>query len=257
MVILLFNYLRFPLNEETAQKWLVNLKMETLKPSNTSTVCSDHFKESDINRTGQRVKLRTGAVPTRFKSASFHLSLDPNDPLSPILHDHNYSKRNSDKDFDEPKNYERFEEKKGIEEKEEIEDEEQVECVEGIECVESVDNIESLDDMGYHGVHEVKFNDGIGQALDVDCVLDNSTLNNHEQGDDRSNQGGVEGSVDVELDHEEVIGVSVGRTLGDVGIDPEVQSKDDPEPSTVSKHKGHIHIYVFRPLANFQPYINY
>ena len=61
-------------------------------------VCSDHFKESDIKREGKRVRLKRGAVPTRFKSSSYYLSLDSADPLTPILHDHTYSKRGSEDD---------------------------------------------------------------------------------------------------------------------------------------------------------------
>ena len=33
-------------------------------------LCSDHFNEKFINRTGQVVKLRDDAIPTRFKNFS-------------------------------------------------------------------------------------------------------------------------------------------------------------------------------------------
>ena len=62
-------------------------------------VCSDHFKESDIKREGKRVRLKRGAVPTRFKSSSYYLSLDSADPLTPIFHDHTYSRDRREDDM--------------------------------------------------------------------------------------------------------------------------------------------------------------
>ena len=43
------------------------------EPTNNSRLCSDHFKEDCIVRTGNVVKLRNDSVPTRFKSFPKHL----------------------------------------------------------------------------------------------------------------------------------------------------------------------------------------
>ena len=42
-------------------------------PSSHSKLCSDHFQEKHINRTGQKVMLNDDAVPTRFKKFPEHL----------------------------------------------------------------------------------------------------------------------------------------------------------------------------------------
>ena len=66
-------FTRFPSNAERKSRWLVNMHREDWSPSAHSRICSDHFKERDINRTGQRVELRSDAVPTRFKKFPKHL----------------------------------------------------------------------------------------------------------------------------------------------------------------------------------------
>ena len=43
------------------------MRREDWSPSSHSRVCSDHFQEKFINRTGLIAKLREDAVPTRFK----------------------------------------------------------------------------------------------------------------------------------------------------------------------------------------------
>ena len=87
--------LRFPTNEEYMQQWLANIWREGWIPAKSSVVRFNHFHESDIKRQGQRVTLQSGAVPKRFKSGSHHLNLDPNDPLTPILHDRPYLMKDS------------------------------------------------------------------------------------------------------------------------------------------------------------------
>ena len=54
---------RFPNDPEkrdVAKKFTKN----EWQPSKHSKMCSDHFKESDINRACQRVRLRENAIPT-------------------------------------------------------------------------------------------------------------------------------------------------------------------------------------------------
>ena len=46
---------------------------EGWSPSVHSRICSDHFKEAVIDRTGQRVELRHGATQARFKKFPKHL----------------------------------------------------------------------------------------------------------------------------------------------------------------------------------------
>ena len=43
------------------------MRREDWCPSSHSRVCSDHFQEKFINRTGLIAKLQEDAVPTRFK----------------------------------------------------------------------------------------------------------------------------------------------------------------------------------------------
>eukprot|EP00794_Sanderia_malayensis_P012242 gene12242-13503_t len=64
---------RFPVDKEEKRKWLINMRLENWQPSQYSKICSDHFKESDIDRTGCRVTLKRSAVPTRFKQFPSHL----------------------------------------------------------------------------------------------------------------------------------------------------------------------------------------
>ena len=67
-------------------KWVLNLHREGWIPPKNGRVCSDHFSESQIKREGQRVTLKRGAEPTRFKGSPGHNE----DPLSKISHDHTY-----------------------------------------------------------------------------------------------------------------------------------------------------------------------
>ena len=55
------------------------------EPTKNTRVCSDHFDEKFINRSGQRVTLKLDAIPTRFVP-----SQDKNDILFYTSHDHNY-----------------------------------------------------------------------------------------------------------------------------------------------------------------------
>lgn len=62
-------FFKFPLyNPRKLKKWLVNMKWPDWTPSRFSVLCSNHFEEQYIDRTGKYVKLREDAVPTIFTS---------------------------------------------------------------------------------------------------------------------------------------------------------------------------------------------
>ena len=64
---MLYPNIRFPANPALAEIWKNNLKRDQWTPSKSSKLCSDHFKEDDIIRSGKIVRLKPNAVPTRFK----------------------------------------------------------------------------------------------------------------------------------------------------------------------------------------------
>ena len=60
-------YIRFPWNDpEVLEKWLENLNLRNWHPNNLSVLCSSHFKDECSDRTGFRVSLKKGGVPTEF-----------------------------------------------------------------------------------------------------------------------------------------------------------------------------------------------
>ncbi|XP_061702640.1 uncharacterized protein LOC133514739 isoform X2 [Syngnathoides biaculeatus] len=60
-------YFKFPLcNERRLKKWLANMKWKDWTPSRFSVLCSKHFEEQYLDRTGKCVQLREDAVPTIF-----------------------------------------------------------------------------------------------------------------------------------------------------------------------------------------------
>ncbi|XP_037797679.1 THAP domain-containing protein 6-like [Penaeus monodon] len=63
----------FPSNTEKRKQWLVQMHREDWSPTSHSKICSDHFLEDDIDRTGQIVRLKAIAVPKRFKKFPKHL----------------------------------------------------------------------------------------------------------------------------------------------------------------------------------------
>ena len=65
--------LRFPNQEDRKLQWLSSIGRENWVPYKSSKICSDHFKESDINRNKKIVVLKENAMPTRLKCA---ISLD-------------------------------------------------------------------------------------------------------------------------------------------------------------------------------------
>ncbi|XP_053198455.1 THAP domain-containing protein 6-like [Scomber japonicus] len=55
---------KFP--KDVRKKWEVALKREGFTASDSSVVCSEHFKQDDFDRTGQIVRLRDGVIPSIF-----------------------------------------------------------------------------------------------------------------------------------------------------------------------------------------------
>ena len=51
------------------------MRREDWMPSSHSRLCSDHFQEKHIDRSGQRVRLKDDAIPTRFKKFPEHLKM--------------------------------------------------------------------------------------------------------------------------------------------------------------------------------------
>ena len=49
------------------------MRREDWMPSSHSRLCSDHFQEKHIDRTGQRVRLKDDAIPIRLKKNPEHL----------------------------------------------------------------------------------------------------------------------------------------------------------------------------------------
>ncbi|XP_062406722.1 THAP domain-containing protein 1-like [Sardina pilchardus] len=74
-----------PNDPERRRAWLVGLHRKKWTPSSHSRVCSDHFKESDMDRTGQTVRVRSDAIPTRLKSLPKHLRMTATKPRKPPL----------------------------------------------------------------------------------------------------------------------------------------------------------------------------
>nr|XP_045585470.1 uncharacterized protein LOC123747355 [Procambarus clarkii]XP_045585471.1 uncharacterized protein LOC123747355 [Procambarus clarkii] len=61
---------RFPMsNPLLLKKWLRGMKKDFI-PNRHSILCSNHFAESDLDRSRQTVRLREGAVPSVFDSPS-------------------------------------------------------------------------------------------------------------------------------------------------------------------------------------------
>jgi len=60
-------YHSIPSDPERRKRWLFLINREDWIPSKYSRVCSDHFFEKHMDRTGQSVRLRENAAPLRFK----------------------------------------------------------------------------------------------------------------------------------------------------------------------------------------------
>ncbi|ELT88502.1 hypothetical protein CAPTEDRAFT_76654, partial [Capitella teleta] len=53
-----------PKDPQTRKQWLIAIRREDFKASDSSKVCSQHFVDEDFDRTGQTVRLRAGVVPS-------------------------------------------------------------------------------------------------------------------------------------------------------------------------------------------------
>ncbi|XP_046886576.1 THAP domain-containing protein 6-like isoform X2 [Hypomesus transpacificus] len=63
---------KFPKDKYMRKKWEVALRREGFTASDSSVLCSQHFKQGDFDRTGQIIRLRDGVIPSVF-SFSVHL----------------------------------------------------------------------------------------------------------------------------------------------------------------------------------------
>ncbi|XP_034568122.1 uncharacterized protein zgc:153292 [Notolabrus celidotus] len=63
-------FFKFPLyNPRKLKKWLNNMKWDDWTPTRFSVLCSNHFEEQYIDRTGKSVTLKDNAIPTIFNSS--------------------------------------------------------------------------------------------------------------------------------------------------------------------------------------------
>ncbi|XP_029920947.1 THAP domain-containing protein 6-like, partial [Myripristis murdjan] len=61
---------KFPSDAGLRRQWEVALRREDFVATETSKLCSEHFKPEDLDRTGQIVRLRDGAIPSVFSFPS-------------------------------------------------------------------------------------------------------------------------------------------------------------------------------------------
>ncbi|TSK42073.1 Omega-amidase NIT2 [Bagarius yarrelli] len=57
---------RFPKNVQLRKQWEIAVRREGFSASESSVLCSEHFKPKDFDRTGQTVRIRDGAKPSIF-----------------------------------------------------------------------------------------------------------------------------------------------------------------------------------------------
>ncbi|XP_076840399.1 THAP domain-containing protein 2-like [Brachyhypopomus gauderio] len=57
---------RFPKDRDLRKRWETAVRREGFSASLSSMLCSEHFRPEDFDRTGQAVRIRTGAVPSVF-----------------------------------------------------------------------------------------------------------------------------------------------------------------------------------------------
>ncbi|XP_028300148.1 THAP domain-containing protein 6-like [Gouania willdenowi] len=58
---------RFPRDGELRKQWETAIRQEGFCASPSSIICSEHFRQEDFDRTGQKVRIRPGAVPSVFR----------------------------------------------------------------------------------------------------------------------------------------------------------------------------------------------
>ncbi|XP_058503501.1 THAP domain-containing protein 6-like [Solea solea] len=64
---------KFPKDDVLRKLWEVALRREGFNASQSSRLCSEHFRQEDFDRTGQTVRIREGAVPSVFPNFPAHL----------------------------------------------------------------------------------------------------------------------------------------------------------------------------------------
>ncbi|XP_029690930.1 THAP domain-containing protein 6-like [Takifugu rubripes] len=57
---------RFPKDKDKRKKWELALRREGFTATESSVICSQHFKQDDFDRTGQVVRLKDGVIPSLF-----------------------------------------------------------------------------------------------------------------------------------------------------------------------------------------------
>ncbi|ELU01873.1 hypothetical protein CAPTEDRAFT_100147, partial [Capitella teleta] len=60
-------FLRIPMNPAKQREWHNALKNVECAFKKSTHVCSKHFREEDLDRTGATVRVREGVVPTIFQ----------------------------------------------------------------------------------------------------------------------------------------------------------------------------------------------
>ncbi|KAL7383334.1 hypothetical protein ABVT39_008906 [Epinephelus coioides] len=56
----------FPKNTDRRRAWVAAVRRKDFVPSDSSVICSCHFRPQDFDRTGQTVRLRDGVTPSEF-----------------------------------------------------------------------------------------------------------------------------------------------------------------------------------------------
>ncbi|XP_049907519.1 THAP domain-containing protein 6-like [Epinephelus moara] len=56
----------FPKNTDRRRAWVAAVRRKDFVPSDSSVICSCHFRPEDFDRTGQTVRLRDGVTPSVF-----------------------------------------------------------------------------------------------------------------------------------------------------------------------------------------------
>lgn len=59
-------YYRFPNDPNLRRRWILATKRKDFIPSKNSSLCSDHFEESDFEIGGLRRQLKPGVIPSLF-----------------------------------------------------------------------------------------------------------------------------------------------------------------------------------------------